>query len=104
MNKNRVCEIPAPKVILSVKSYGLRNITTPATNAAAMTMITTQTQMEALASFLSSISSPPLHYFSDPTTKKPLPKSYLRIAARLSSLNLQKYKEISGPGNFSFKI
>jgi hypothetical protein len=45
-----------PKFILSAKSYGLKNITNPATNAAAMTMITTQTQMEALASLLSSIS------------------------------------------------
>jgi hypothetical protein len=37
-------------------SYGLKNIMNAATNAAAMARITTQTQMEALASFLSSIS------------------------------------------------
>jgi hypothetical protein len=40
----------------SLRSYGLRNIKNPTTNAAAMTMMITQTQMEALASFFSSIS------------------------------------------------
>ena len=44
-----------PKVTFSTKSHGFKNITTPATNAAAITMTTTQTQIEALASFLSSI-------------------------------------------------
>jgi hypothetical protein len=44
------------KAILSIKSYGLKNIMNPATNAAAIAMITTQTQIEALASFFSSIS------------------------------------------------
>ena len=44
------------KFILGIKSYGLKNIMNPATNAAATAIITTQTQIEALASFFSSIS------------------------------------------------
>jgi hypothetical protein len=44
------------KIILNAKSYGLKNITNPATNATAIAMMITQTQMEALASFFSSIS------------------------------------------------
>jgi hypothetical protein len=45
-----------PKFILGIRFYGLKNIMNPATNAAAIAMITTQTQIEALASFFSSIS------------------------------------------------
>jgi len=45
-----------PKFILGVRSYGLKKNKNPTTNAAAMAMIITQTQIEALASFLSSIS------------------------------------------------
>ncbi len=47
---------PLLKVILSIKSYGFKNMMNPATNAAAIAMMITQTQMEALASFFSSIS------------------------------------------------
>ena len=45
-----------PNFILGTKPYGLKNSTNAATNAAAIAMISTQTQIEALASFLSSIS------------------------------------------------
>jgi hypothetical protein len=45
-----------PKFVPGIRSYGLKNIMNPATNTAAMATITTQTQIEALASFLSSIS------------------------------------------------
>jgi hypothetical protein len=66
-----------------------------------MTTMTTQTQMEALASFLSSISSPPLHYTSDPSTKKPLPGMLSSDSGpTIQPFNLQKYHTISGPQQF----
>jgi len=58
------------KVILNAKSYGLKNITNPATNATAIAIITTQTQMEALASFFSSTSITSFELFLCPINKK----------------------------------
>jgi len=58
------------KIILNAKSYGLKNITNPATNATAIAIITTQTQMEALASFFSSISITSLELFLCSINKK----------------------------------
>jgi hypothetical protein len=43
-----------PKIIRSARPYGLKNMTNPATNAAAIAMTTIQIQIEALASSLSS--------------------------------------------------
>jgi len=51
------------------QSYGLKNIRT-CTNATAIAIITTQTQMEALASFLSSISITSLELFLCSINKK----------------------------------
>ena len=45
-----------PRFILGIRSYGLKNIMNPATTAAVIAMIITQTQIEAPASFFSSIS------------------------------------------------
>jgi hypothetical protein len=58
------------KIILSIKSYGFKKMMNPAINAAAMAMMTTQTQMEALASLLSSISITSLVATRIPIEKK----------------------------------
>ncbi|MBP1700878.1 MAG: hypothetical protein H6Q41_6066 [Deltaproteobacteria bacterium] len=75
----------------------------PATNATAMTMITTQTQIEALASCLSSISITSFELFSVPPIKKPLPEVLSSDSGpTIQPFSLQKYYTISGPDNSLF--